>query len=214
MTPHERAHTVSETDIERPALRELADRLGIRSSYVDQTGESLRLTSDATRERLLAAMGYDASTEESATRVLRALRRAERQRWIEPVRVVRQLSRSLSRVRVRVPRIDADAVQWTLTLRTEEGTVSSWVGATHGGRSRRMQLTLPVVPPLGYHDLTVAFQGRGVQQSATQRLIVVPSRCTPPEARMRGHRGFGITANLYTVRSQGNWGAGDFADLA
>jgi 4-alpha-glucanotransferase len=214
MTTHEQSHTASRTDIERPALRELADRLGIRSSYVDQTGESLRLTSDATRERLLAAMGYDASTEESAAKLLRALRRAERQRWIEPVRVVRQLSRSLPRVRVRVPRFDADAVQWTLTLRTEEGTVSSWVGATHGGRSRRLQLTLPIVPPLGYHDLTVTFQGRGEQQSATQRLIVVPSRCTPPEARMRGHRGFGITANLYTVRSQGNWGAGDFADLA
>ena len=201
------------TTHERPVLRRLADVLGIQPSYVDQTGESVRLTSDATRERLLAAMGYDASTEEKAGEALRALRRARRRQWIAPVRVVRQRSRALRRVAVRVPRMDADTVQWTLTLRTEEGVVSSWVGATHGGRSRRMHLTLPVLPPLGYHDLTVAFDAHETKHSATQRLIVVPSQCTPPEARLRGRRGFGITANLYTVRSTGNWGAGDLADL-
>jgi 4-alpha-glucanotransferase len=213
MTTHEHLHVEGPIDLDRPALRALADRLGIQSSYVDQTGESLRLTSDATREKLLAAMGYDASTEAAARKVLRTLRRADRRRLLEPVRVVRQVSRTLSNVRVRVPRIEAEAIQWTLTLRTEEGTTYSWVGTTDGGRARRMQLTLPIRPPLGYHDLTVVFEGAGVRESATQRLIVVPAQCTPPETRMRGHRGFGITTNLYTVRSAGNWGAGDFGDL-
>src|SRR6476619_317915 len=119
MTAHEQLHAAPPTDVERPALRALAEQLGIQSSYVDQTGESLRLTSDATRERLLAAMGYDASTEAAARKVLRTLRRAERRRLIEPVRVVRQWSRTLARVRVRAPRIEAEAAQWTLTLRTE-----------------------------------------------------------------------------------------------
>ncbi|NUO96169.1 MAG: hypothetical protein HOQ14_16935, partial [Gemmatimonadaceae bacterium] len=44
----------------RPHLQALAERLGIQPSYVDQTGEKLRLTSDATREALLGAMGIDA----------------------------------------------------------------------------------------------------------------------------------------------------------
>jgi 4-alpha-glucanotransferase len=211
MTMHEEVQTI--TAVERPGLRQLADRLGIQSSYVDQTGDSLRLTSDATRERLLAAMGYDASTEERAAATLRSLHLQERRRLIEPVRVVRQRSRSLSRIAVRVPAMNAEAVQWTLTLRTEEGIESRWIGATHGGPSRRMPLMLPVVPPLGYHDLTITFDGGGKRRSATQRLIVVPSQCMLPEARLRGHRGFGITANLYTVRSDRNWGAGDFGDL-
>ena len=198
----------------RPKLRALADRLGIQASYLDQTGESQRYTSDETRERLLAAMGFDASTEELAAAELRALRRARRREWIAPVRVVRQRSRNLSRVSVRVPRFDAESVEYTLTLRTEEGRVATWRGGTHGGASRRMVLTLPIVPPLGYHDLSVRFAANGKVRSATQRLIVVPSRCTPPEVRLRGKRGFGITANLYTVRSSGNWGAGDLADLA
>jgi 4-alpha-glucanotransferase len=197
----------------RPALHRLADRLGILPSYLDQTGGEVRLTSDSTRERLLSAMGYDASTEKRAAAALRALRAKERRQWIKPVRVVRQRSKALSRVAVRVPQSSADRVHWTLTLRTEEGLESRWTGTTHGGHSRRMQLTLPVVPPLGYHDLTVTFDAGGERATATQRLIVVPSQCVPPEARLRGHRGFGITVNLYTVRSERNWGAGDLGDV-
>ncbi|MCY7380009.1 MAG: 4-alpha-glucanotransferase [Gemmatimonadaceae bacterium] len=197
----------------RPALLQLAERLGIQSSYVDQTGESRRDTSDDTRMALLAAMGFDASTEERAADAISALRSAARRRWIEPVRVVRRRSRGLSRVAVRMPSMRVETVQWTLVLRTEEGIESQWTGTTHGGRSRRMHLELPMVPPLGYHDLTIVFEGAGKTRRATQRLIVVPSQCVAPEMRLRGQRGFGITANLYTVRSARNWGAGDFGDL-
>jgi 4-alpha-glucanotransferase len=212
MTPHPHPHD-EDAHPERPVLHALASRMRIQPSYVDQTGKALRHTSDETRVRLLAAMGIDASTEERAQDALHELRRAERRQWIDPVRVVRQGSRSLSRVATRVPTIHADAVQWTLELRTEEGMESRWSGTTQGGRSRRLALGLPVVPPLGYHDLTVTFEGGGKRRSATQRLIVVPSHCMAPELRLRGRRGFGITANLYTVRSQGNWGAGDLGDL-
>src|SRR4051812_8759837 len=117
----------------RPALLALAEKLGIQSSYVDQTGEALRVTSDATREALLEAMGYDVGTEEAAAEALRTLRTAARHRWIEPVRVVRQRSRALSRVMVRVPSTRADSVEWTLTLRTEEGMEAGWTGTTSGG---------------------------------------------------------------------------------
>src|ERR1700712_4221649 len=108
--------TTHEQTAVRPNLHALAERLGIQSSYVDQTGESLRVTTHATREALLAAMGFDASTEERAAGALRTLRAAERRRWIAPVRVVRQRSRTLSRVTVRVPATRADEVRWTLTL--------------------------------------------------------------------------------------------------
>ena len=187
--------------------------MGIVESYVDQSGGEVRHTSDATRERLLGAMGLNASTEDGAHAALRTLRHRARHRWIDPVRVVRQRSRKLSRVAVRVPAIDAESVHWTLTLSTEEGIETRWGGSTHGGASRREMLELPIVPPLGYHDLTVTFHGGGHQHSARQRLIVVPSRCTPPEARLHGRRGFGITTNLYTVRSGTNWGAGDIRDV-
>ncbi len=199
--------------VERPLLRKLADRMGIVDSYLDQSGGEVRYTPDLTRERLLAAMGIDASNEERAAKALSAHNRAARRRWIDPVRVVRQRSRKLARVVVRVPAMETDSIQWTLTLRTEEGIESEWSGLTEGGPARKLALTLPVVPPLGYHTLTVSFEGAGEYRTGTQRLIVVPSQCTPPEARLHGRRGFGLTTNLYTVRSGTNWGAGDIGDM-
>jgi 4-alpha-glucanotransferase len=199
---------------ERPALRRLAARLGIAESYLDQSGDEQRVTTDETRERLLAAMGIDASSESRAREALERLRRKARRQWIAPVRVVRQTSRHLRRVRIRVPAWHVHEVRWTLTLRTEDGIARSWHGAVHGGPGRPLPLELPVSPPLGYHDLTIELEAEGRRRRATQRLIVVPARCTPPEARMQGRRAFGITANLYTVRSERNWGAGDLADLS
>ena len=203
-------HSVS---LDRPMLRRLAERLGIQAGYLDQSGGEERITSDATRERLLAAMGFDASTEARATAALRALRREARQRLLAPVRVVRQRSRGVRRVRIRVPELHVHEVSWTLTLRTEDGIESRWRGAFHGGPARRVLLEMPSVPPLGYHDLTIDLHADGTHRQGTQRLIVVPARCAPPEARLRGARAFGITANLYAVRSARNWGAGDIGDL-
>jgi 4-alpha-glucanotransferase len=194
-------------------LRRLADRMGIASAYLDQSGGQERITTDATRERLLAAMGIDASTEDHALEALERLRQKTRRQWLEPVRVVRQRSRALRRVRVRVPTWHVHEIHWTLTLRMEDGIKQSWRGSVHGGPARRIELELPVAPPLGYHDLAIELEAHGKRRRAKQRLIVVPARCTPPEARLHGLRAFGITANLYTVRSGRNWGAGDLGDL-
>ena len=76
----------------RPELRPLADRLGILPSYRD-TGGRERETLDATRERLLRALGHEASDEASARRAREAL--AQRRR------------RAPGRARARVPGVGA-----------------------------------------------------------------------------------------------------------
>ena len=178
-------------NVERPLLRRLSARLGIVDSYLDQTGVSLRQTSDETRERLLCAMGFDVSTEEGAGKALRRLRREKRREWIAPVRVVRQMSKSLANVRVLFPATHAHEIAWHLTLTTEEEVRWQWSGTTHGGARRRMTLDLPVKPPLGYHDLEIHFTADGREWRAKQRLIVVIPNPRFPCRRSSGavHRG-------------------------
>jgi len=68
----------------------------------------------------------------------------------------------------------------------------------------RRRLTLDPLPE-GYHQLVVDFGSFGRAQST---LIVVPQRAYAPD-----ERAWGLAVQLYTLRSQRNWGIGDFTDL-
>ncbi|HEX7019837.1 MAG TPA: 4-alpha-glucanotransferase, partial [Gemmatimonadaceae bacterium] len=74
-------------------------------------------------------------------------------------------------------------------------------------------LTLPVDLPMGYHDVSLSLSAAGKEWTSDQTLIVVPPRCVVPDDLLDGGNGFGIVANLYTLRSAGNWGVGDLRDL-
>lgn len=91
--------------------------------------------------------------------------------------------------------------QWTFAY--ERGGLIE--GETAGGAP----LTLPEALPLGYHQLTL-MQGERQWQC---RVIVAPERGYEPEALTQGKRWWGVTAQLYTLRSPDNWGIGDFGDL-
>jgi len=90
---------------------------------------------------------------------------------------------------------------WTLQLEN---------GATQQGRiSGKMTLALPGKIPAGYHQLTLT-------QDAQQwdcRVIVAPKRCYEPDALLAGKKLWGACVQLYTLRSENNWGIGDFGDL-
>ncbi len=96
----------------------------------------------------------------------------------------------------------------------EEGEFQ-WVllredGSQQEGRaSAHKTLTLPGKLPLGYHQLTLS---QGEQQWAC-RLIVAPKRCYEPDALLTGKKLWGACVQLYTLRSERNWGIGDFGDL-
>lgn len=70
-------------------------------------------------------------------------------------------------------------------------------------------ISLPANLPLGYHQLTLT---QGKKQWAC-RLIVAPKRCYEPAELVEGKKLWGACVQLYTVRSERNWGMGDFGDL-
>ncbi len=90
---------------------------------------------------------------------------------------------------------------WSLT--TEEGRQHQ--GEASGGKP----LTLPTRLPEGYHTLTLR-QGKKQWQC---RIIIAPQRCYEPDALRSGQKLWGACVQLYTLRSEKNWGIGDFGDL-
>lgn len=65
--------------------------------------------------------------------------------------------------------------------------------------------------PVGEHSITVDCSK--YQFSKTISCTIAPSHCYQPEAIRNGKKIFGSTMQLYTLRSNRNWGIGDFTDL-
>lgn len=91
--------------------------------------------------------------------------------------------------------------QWQLT--TEKGR--DYQGEISAGEA----LTLPSSLAYGYHTLSLR-QGK---KSWPCRIIIAPKRCYEPEPLRQGERLWGACVQLYTLRSEQNWGIGDFGDL-
>lgn len=71
----------------------------------------------------------------------------------------------------------------------------------------RRQLMLPPLPP-GYHH--AEFSSRDCSQGC---LFIVAPACTWQPDCLEHRKLWGLSAQLYSLRSAGNWGIGDFADL-
>lgn len=170
----------------RPTLERLAARCGIAAEYHDIWGRS-HAASDATLAALLAEFGADASAAQAA---------------LPPVAA-----------------IAAHATRWSVALGIGGGsrrlrwTLAEENGARHAGEADcappGFLLELELSLPLGYHRLSV-------EGLAGETLVIAaPPRCyRPPALADDGARVWGPALQLYALRSQRNWGIGDFGDLA
>ena len=104
---------------------------------------------------------------------------------------------------IELPLANTIGCAWRLTL--EDG--NSFDGGIAPGLAR---LALPGDLPLGYHRLMVE-QG-GAQSETT--IIVTPARAYQPWDQDSSLKVWGLSAQLYGLRSGRNWGIGDFSDLA
>ena len=190
--------------MKRPALRALAERLGIIGEYIDQQGKTVR-ASDASRQALLRAMGFDAPTEPAARGWLAELDAETRNEIVAPVQVVEQGSAGAKRVRIRLSDdVASTSVQVRVVAETGEESRLD-------GRIRQAgTLALPEALPLGYHRLEI--EAGSVRRE--QSLIVVPRRCVTPADRFGKRRVMGVVANLYAQRREHDWGIGDLSTLS
>lgn len=73
------------------------------------------------------------------------------------------------------------------------------------GISEEGTILLPGDLPLGYHQLSI--------DDAECRLIITPKTAYQPPAIQNKQKLWGAILQLYTLRSEQNWGIGDFGDL-
>jgi len=198
-------------------LEQLARLKGIALDYADIWGKVHRAPAEVLAG-LLAAMRVDAGSAEAIEAAI-AEHVARRWRAVLPAAWVH--GEAQAGVPLRLPAAGGDeTLVWRLI---EEG------GAVHEGAFRTDTLAelervdiegttliaraLPQPPDLpdGYHRLAVL---RGQDELADCLLIVAPPACYVPPAIAGDGRVWGAAVQLYAVRSERNWGIGDFTDLA
>lgn len=199
----------------RPFLQQLADLAGILPAYVDSGGKRRHHTSDATRVALLAAMGWDGSTESAARRTLKQLADARRNDLLLPVRVVRLPLRTLLSTLSIPAHLEDETVSWLLELVDEAGRLLERKEGRERISSSRAAPSIRHrrVPPEGYYILRAMVQSGAETWVSEQTLIVTPPRCWTIDEALGARRGWGIWTNLYSLRSRRNWGVGDLTDL-
>jgi (1->4)-alpha-D-glucan 1-alpha-D-glucosylmutase len=189
---------------DRAALERLCERLGVATAYHDIWGHR-HAAPDASLLAFLKAFGVDAGSRDAIAAADRAADDAAARAGAPPAAAL-QANDADWRVDLRLPH-GMRPVRWAID--TEDG--QRFEGAADvtadGSPTFAHRLATGVALPAGYHRLRI----EGLAGSTL--LIAAPPRCWQPEALEHGGRLWGPTVQLYGVRSDDNWGIGDFSDL-
>ncbi|EEW10179.1 4-alpha-glucanotransferase [Vibrio mimicus] len=191
------------------ALKQVAEMAKIADRYVSAWGSEAQVEDDTIRH-LLASLGYDTSSDEA---LLQSAEKKHKKDVVDPVLVVHQGAA------IEVPLylgVSARESEFDWRLQTEQGEVLEGYLQSQIVRDERAEggplvFALPNDLPLGYHTLLIARKRRKAPYEMA--LIVTPQACYKQPALAQGKKLWGPSIQLYTLRTQHNWGMGDFGDL-
>ncbi|MDV6239204.1 4-alpha-glucanotransferase [Trueperella bernardiae] len=200
-------------EVNRDLLKALAEGYGVALDFWDFDG-NFREVSTSTLISVLAAMGVDASSDESIRAELKA--RDERPwRRVLPHCTIARDDRETT-FQVHVPHGCSVQVEIIVEGGGTIGArqIDDWElpRDIDGVLTGQASFVVPVGTPLGYHKLRARVMDGGEERVEEASLIVTPTRLDV-ESRLRG-RAWGMMAQLYSTRSRQSWGIGDAADLA
>ena len=199
-------------------LEQLVEYRGIESHYNDAWGRPTNIAT-ATKTKLLSAMGYQVDEPNS---LLKQVQENSHNAWLSvlnPVQVLR-VAENLQIV-VRLP-IELVTDEYIAHINTELGEIiehrfvpidCQLINVAHieDMEFQEYLIDIPITLPLGYHSLSLVIDD---DELGSMRLIIAPSSCYKPEALLQGQKVWGISVQLYCLRSDNNWGVGDFSDLS
>jgi 4-alpha-glucanotransferase len=195
------------------ALDRAAAKWGIQPDYWDIWGKH-HITPPETKRAILQSLGIQTGSAEQLDAAVEEQERREWSRLVAPSLVISE-SRRPREFPVSLP-ADLAALKARVTVKLENGATeiqhlalgeipATGAAEFNGSRYVRKPIPLPDQLPLGYHDVEILVAGA----CASMRLIITPDRAYLPA----GLRSAGIAIALYGVRSERNWGCGDFRDL-
>jgi 4-alpha-glucanotransferase len=202
------------------SFEQLLDRaaswFGIDCGFWDIFGNR-HTTSVAAKQSILRALGVAADSASDLEQALAALARHEWERLVPPAVVAGETDPVELPLQIPAERLGTRArfLVWHEDGEKSEFEVNLWelpqvASVEMEGRTWvRVKAPLPVQLPLGYHEISVSVDG----SHASTRWIVTPERAYMDPHLGRGGRTAGIAVSLYGVRSERNWGCGDFQDL-
>lgn len=191
---------------------------GIESNFVDAWGKPTSVQ-PGTKEKLLTAMGYDVS---DLNHLEQQLSQQIDDVWmtpINPVQVLRDGDELVFAVRLPIELVN-ESIKFIVTFESSEVHEFSTQLIEHelvnvaeiaGAEFQEYIVQLPINLPHGYHTLTLAMDDGDIIGQG--RLIQAPTACYTPPAIAQGKKIWGLSIQLYCVRSENNWGIGDFSDL-
>ena len=203
------------------ALLQLARCYGIQLAYTDGNGNRQRVAGK-TLLYFLSCMGIRVGDLGDMRRSLAEAKLRTWLRLVDEVLVVHPARESVSFL-VSLPlgsnSLNQVLLKWSLKNEKGEtrrfhrqGKGCSLVGTKtiHQVRYVRVCLSLPANLPMGYYRLGVTARIRNRTDHGEALVIAAPRQCYLP-AQTR--RSWGISLQLYGLRSERNWGIGDFQDL-
>ncbi len=202
----------------------LADEKGIARTYLDATNKLVYI-SEESRKSLLEILGYPVNDEKALKNMLDRELSDEFLSVLDPVTVLND--DDIHQFYIRTPEFygEDENAQLTVVLKLEDGRKIERVlpleqveiadyknvnGTVYDIRRYKILSDLPH----GYHKCSVTVKSnKKTLTSIEMSLIVCPSKVYTPEAILKGKKVWGVSSQLYTVRSKTNWGIGDFEDL-
>lgn len=207
-------------------LEQLLYHCHIGAEYDSYSGDRVVLDFPL-RLRFLEALGYDIANDSAVAEAIHQLDAQPWCSWLADFNVMVIGDSEFIDIRVSESEIE-QPLNWQIDLEQPTGAVASTQDAPQGvvtpasldevgeyyidGTRYSAHRLAPGPLPPGYHQITVFNNERSISAP----LVVAPARCyedIEPEEEP-APRLLGVSCQLYTLRSDRNWGIGDFSDLA
>ncbi|MBE1302104.1 MAG: 4-alpha-glucanotransferase [Alteromonadaceae bacterium] len=201
-----------------PVIEKLVEIRGIESSYVDAGGKPAYVSDDS-KSKLLATMGYSVDSEEKLEQELSGQIANNWMQPLNPVQVNRTGESLVIAVRLPIELVNDD---YSLKITLENGEeLSSKFVPSEGElinvahiddvEFQEYIVDVPHELPMGYHNISLVADDDDL--IATMRFIIAPKSCYKQQPIVDGQKFWGLSVQLYCLRSEHNWGVGDFTDL-